>query len=146
MNGGQPKNPGGIAGYSQSVLEATVDAMVARGLRDAGYVYMNLDCGWTDGHRDENGLRVNTTAFPNFTGMIEKIHGVGMKFGMYAGGLHSQCCNRDMKGSNDTSYGHQEEDAKQFIAWKVRSYSLLVQSYLLVYSLPSFTCVFRSIT
>jgi alpha-galactosidase len=81
MNTGAPRNPGGIAGFNQSLLEATVDAMVARGLRDVGYVYMNLDCGWTDGHRDETGLRPNKTAFPNFTGMIEKIHSVGMKFG-----------------------------------------------------------------
>ena len=24
--------------------------------------------------------------------------------GMYAGGLHSQCCNRDLPGANDSSY------------------------------------------
>ncbi len=38
MNGGGPKLPGGIAGYNQSMLEATAEAMVSRGLRDAGYV------------------------------------------------------------------------------------------------------------
>ena len=88
------------------MLESTAEAMATRGLRDAGYVYMNLDCGWTSGYRDASGLLVNTTAFPSMTGLIDKVHNLGMKFGMYAGGLHSQCCNRDMPGSNDTSYGH----------------------------------------
>ena len=39
--------------------------------------------------------------------------------GMYAGGLHSQCCNRDLPGANDSSYGHWEQDAAMFVAWKV---------------------------
>ena len=39
--------------------------------------------------------------------------------GMYAGGLHSQCCNRDLPGANDSSYGHWEQDAAMFVAWKI---------------------------
>ena len=38
---------------------------------------------------------------------------------MYAGGLHTQCCNRAMRGANDTSYGHQDQDAAMFAAWKI---------------------------
>ena len=38
---------------------------------------------------------------------------------MYAGGLHSQCCNRDLPGANDSSYGHWEQDAAMFISWKI---------------------------
>ena len=38
---------------------------------------------------------------------------------MYAGGLHSQCCNRDLPGANDSSYGHWEQDAAMFVAWKI---------------------------
>ena len=120
MNGGAPKaGPGGVAGFTQSMLEETAEAMVARGLRDAGYIYLNLDCGWTSGHRDANGLQVNKTAFPSMEGLIEKVHSLGMRFGMYAGGLHSQCCNRALRGSNDSSYGHWEQDAAQFAAWKI---------------------------
>ena len=37
----------------------------------------------------------------------------------YAGGLHSQCCNRDLRGAYDSSYGHWEQDAAQFVAWKI---------------------------
>jgi alpha-galactosidase len=43
---------------------------------------------------------------------------------MYAGGLHSQCCNRALhtpgKGAaNDSSDGHWEQDAAMFAKWKV---------------------------
>jgi hypothetical protein len=83
MNGGAPKaGPGGVAGFTQAMLEQTAEAMVARGLRDVGFVYLNLDCGWTSGHRDANGLQVNTTAFPSMTGLIDKVHSLKMKFGM----------------------------------------------------------------
>ena len=81
MNGGDPRaGPGGVAGFTQSMLEATAEAMVSRGLRDAGYVYLNLDCGWTSGYRDDNGLQVNTTAFPSMTGLIDKVHSLDMKY------------------------------------------------------------------
>ena len=112
MNGGAPKaGPGGIAGFTQAMLEETAEAMAARcaastgssyivvstlpgltglfytvdsrrGLRSAGYVYINLDCGWTSGYRDAGGLQVNKTAFPSMEGLIDKIHSLGMKFGM----------------------------------------------------------------
>jgi hypothetical protein len=129
MNGGEPKaGPGGVAGFTQAMLEETAEAMAARcaasdgssrrqlqnvytcmhsscpaclngsharcstlptramcmqrGLRAAGYVYVNLDCGWTSGHRDAAGLQVNKTAFPSMEGLIDKIHSLGMKFGM----------------------------------------------------------------
>ena len=82
MNNGAPRaGPGGVAGYNQSLLEATAEAMVSLGLRGAGYRYLNLDCGWTSGFRDEAGLQVNTTAFPSMTGLIDKVHRLGLKFG-----------------------------------------------------------------
>ena len=38
MNGGAPRaGPGGVAGYTQAMLEATAETMVTLGLRDAGY-------------------------------------------------------------------------------------------------------------
>lgn len=80
---------------------------IVQGLRDAGYVYMNLDCGtplhdhwcrptscfkeplvysgWTTGKRERgpNGrLQVNTAKFPNMTDYSARLHKLGMKFGM----------------------------------------------------------------
>jgi alpha-galactosidase len=62
--------------------QARSHAHARSGLRAAGYVYVNLDCGWTSGHRDAAGLQVNKTAFPSMEGLIDKVHSLGMKFGM----------------------------------------------------------------
>lgn len=35
-------------------VRAAADAMVATGMRDAGYVYINIDDGW-EGNRDAHG-------------------------------------------------------------------------------------------
>ena len=78
-----------------------------QGLRDAGYVYMNLDCGrsmnatacarsvrtdgvllrsgWTTGKREPGPtgrLQIDTAKFPNMTDYSAQLHKLGMKFGM----------------------------------------------------------------
>lgn len=80
-----------------------------QGLRDAGYVYMNLDCGrsmnaktclpgssvgtdgvllhsgWTTGKREPGPtgrLQIDTAKFPNMTDYSAQLHKLGMKFGI----------------------------------------------------------------
>ena len=40
------------SGFNQTVLLEVADKLVETGLADAGYVYINLDCGWTTGYRE----------------------------------------------------------------------------------------------
>ena len=40
---------------SDAVVRAQADAMVSTGMRDAGYVYVNIDGGW-EGYRDAAGV------------------------------------------------------------------------------------------
>eukprot|EP00912_Choanoflagellata_sp_UC4_P000165 UC4_evm1s107 len=42
-----------------------------------------------------------------------------MRFGMYAGGWHAQCCHRGLREGNDTSWKHWETDAATFKRWKI---------------------------
>lgn len=57
--------------------------------------------------------------FPNMTEFGRQLHLRGFKFGMYAGGLHAQCCHRGMAGRNDTSWQHWDTDAAQFMRWGI---------------------------
>ena len=114
---GKPKLPGGHPGWDQAMLEETAATIDRLGLRAKGYVYVNFDCGWTTGFRDEAGLQVNTTRFPDIRSYTRKLRASGFKFGAYAGGgpptdatHHSQCCSRAIPGANDTSYGHWAQD------------------------------------
>ena len=114
---GKPKLPGGHGGWNQSMMLGAAAAIDRLGLREKGYVYVNFDCGWTTGFRDEGGLQVNTTRFPDIRFYAKQLRASGFKFGAYAGGgpvtdaaHHSQCCSRAIAGANDTSYGHWTED------------------------------------
>ena len=59
---------------------------MASKLRVAGYEYVNLDCGYSTKRRDAQGkLVVNTTRYPHgMTWLGERIHSLGLKFGMCA--------------------------------------------------------------
>ncbi len=39
----------------EDLIKSTADAMIANGMRDAGYVYVNLDDGWSAKERDADG-------------------------------------------------------------------------------------------
>ena len=45
-------------------VRATADALVSTGLRDAGYVYLNIDDTW-EGERDTNGFIHPNQKFPD---------------------------------------------------------------------------------
>jgi alpha-galactosidase len=62
--------------------------MVANGMRDAGYVYVNLDDGWQryKGSRREHPLEVDPAKFPaRHRVPRDYAHGKGMKLGIYSG-------------------------------------------------------------
>ena len=50
----------------EKLIESTADAMIANGMCDAGYVYVNLDDGWSTKERDSSGNLVpDPVRFPN---------------------------------------------------------------------------------
>jgi alpha-galactosidase len=64
---------------------AAARAMVSSGLADHGWTYINLDDGW-QGRRATEGRRSmqpDLTRFPDMKGMIDEIHGMGLKVGIY---------------------------------------------------------------
>lgn len=67
--------------------------LVATGLHKLGYEYVTPDCGWFSGTRDQAGaLEWNITRFPNGgNGLGEKLHELGLKFGLYSGAGYWQC-------------------------------------------------------
>ena len=97
---------------SDALIRAQADAMVSSGMRDAGYVYVNIDGGW-QGYRDAQGVLHPNRNFPNMKALGDYIHSKGLKFGMYSGPGPETC------GGAPASYGHEEQDAKMFASWGV---------------------------
>ncbi len=102
--------------FEDRVNDATVremaDAMVTSGMRDAGYVYLNIDDTW-EGVRDAKGNLGSNGKFPDMKGLVDFVHSRGLKFGIYSSPGPRTCA--EYPGS----YGHEQQDADTFAAWGV---------------------------
>jgi alpha-galactosidase len=102
--------------FAEKVDDRTVrtmaDAMVSSGMRDAGYVYVNIDDTW-EGVRDVNGNLQPNHKFPDMKALSDYVHSKGLKFGIYTSPGPRTCAGYP------ASYGHEAQDAKTFAAWGV---------------------------
>lgn len=79
---------------NEDVIKSQTDAMVEKGLKDAGYLYINIDDGFFGG-RDENGkLLIHPTRFPNgLRPLVDYIHSKGLKAGIYSDAGKNTCAS-----------------------------------------------------
>jgi alpha-galactosidase len=87
-------------------------ALVATGLKDAGYVYINIDDGW-QGIRDSHGVLQPNAKFPDMARLAEYLHAQGLKLGIYSSPGPKSCAGYT------GSYGHVAQDATTWAAWGV---------------------------
>ena len=93
-------------------VRAAADALVASGMRDAGYVYVNVDDTW-EGQRDAEGNIHPNSKFPDMKALADYVHSKGLKFGIYSSPGPKTCAGYE------GSYGHEEQDARTYAAWGV---------------------------
>jgi len=100
------------ARIDDKTMREIADAIVASGMRDAGYVYLTIDDTW-EGMRDANGVLQSNEKFPDMKALADYMHSKGLKLGIYSGpGMRT--CQR-----LEASYGHEEIDAKTWAAWGI---------------------------
>jgi alpha-galactosidase len=102
--------------FGHSIDDAAVrgvaDAMVKSGMRDAGYVYINIDDTWEAG-RDAQGNIQTNKKFPDMKALADYVHSKGLKLGIYSSPGPNTCAGYE------GSYGHEEQDAKTYSAWGI---------------------------
>ena len=103
---------------SESLIKKQADAMVARGLKDAGYSYINVDDGFF-GYRDDDGLlHTHPERFPNGMKVVaDYIHSLGLKAGIYSEAGANTCgsmWDSDKNGIGVGLYGFERQDADLF--------------------------------
>src|SRR5271155_2673245 len=68
--------------FAEKIDDATVraeaDAMVSSGMRDAGYVFINIDDTW-QAERDAQGVIHANSRFPDMKAPADYVHGKGLK-------------------------------------------------------------------
>jgi alpha-galactosidase len=99
---------------SETLVREVADAMVASGMKDAGYQYVVIDDCWQVG-RDASGAIVpDPERFKSgMKALADYVHSKGLKFGLYSDAGARTCEGRP--GSN----GFEVEDARQYAAWGV---------------------------
>ena len=93
-------------------IRNAADQLVATGMKDAGYVYVNIDDTW-EGERDANGVLHTNSKFPDMKALADYVHSKGLKLGIYSG-PGPQTCAR-YAGSLD----HEAQDAQLYASWGI---------------------------
>ena len=91
-------------------VRAAADAMVSSGMKDAGYIYVNIDDTW-QGERDAQGNIQANSKFPDMKALADYVHSKGLKIGIYSGPGAKTCAKYE------GSLGHEAQDAKTYAAW-----------------------------
>jgi alpha-galactosidase len=99
---------------SASLIEGEADAMVASGMKAAGYRYVVIDDCWQVG-RDANGnILPDPQRFPQgMKAVVDYVHSKDLKFGIYSDVGDHTCQMRP------GSRGHEYQDALQYARWGV---------------------------
>jgi alpha-galactosidase len=102
--------------FAEKVDDASVrqmaDAMVSSGMRDAGYVYINIDDTWELG-RDAQGNILSNKKFPDMKALADYVHSKGLKIGIYSSPGPKTCAGYE------GSYGHEVQDATTYASWGI---------------------------
>ena len=107
---------------SEEKVKSAADAMVASGLINHGWTYINVDDYWQNHRdakdpslrgpfRDQKGFIVPNSRFPDMKGMADYIHGLGLKAGLYSSPGPWTC------GGCTGSWEHEEQDAQTYAQW-----------------------------
>jgi alpha-galactosidase len=109
-------------------VRAAADAMVANGMKDAGYIYVNIDDSW-EGKRDAQGNIQANSKFPNMNALADYVHSKGLKLGIYSSPGPQTC------GGFEGSYGREQQDANTFAQWGVDYLKYDLCSYMSIMKL-----------
>ncbi len=93
-------------------IRAAADQLVSSGMKDAGYIYVNIDDTW-EAERDASGLLHTNSKFPDMKALADYVHSKGLKIGIYSGPGNKTC------GGYAASLGHEEQDAKMYAEWGI---------------------------
>jgi alpha-galactosidase len=101
-------------GFGCDVTEANVrsaaDAMVASGLVNHGWTYINIDDCWEAG-RDVDGKILSNEKFPDMKRLTDYVHSKGLKMGLYSSPGPKTCAE------HEGSYKHEALDAARYAEW-----------------------------
>lgn len=109
---------------TEAAMRRAADQMIASGMADYGYQYVNIDDCWSrqpnstnsevgGPTRDANGHILPNGRFPDIKGMVDYIHAKGLKAGIYSSPGPKTCAGFE------GSWQHEAQDAQTFADWGI---------------------------
>jgi len=95
---------------TEADVRSAADAMVASGLMNHGWTYINIDDCWEAG-RDSAGNILANEKFPDMKALTDYVHGKGLKIGLYSSPGPRTCA------AHEGSYKHEQLDAGRYAEW-----------------------------
>jgi len=93
-------------------VRGAADAIATNGMKDAGYLYVNIDDCW-EGARDAQGRIQPNEKFGDMKALAGYVHGKGLKIGIYSSPGPKTCAGYE------GTYGHEEQDARTYAEWGI---------------------------
>jgi len=93
-------------------IRDSADQIVTTGMKDAGYIYVNIDDTW-EGQRDADGNIQSNSKFPDMKALADYVHSKGLKIGIYSSPGPKTCAGFE------GTLGHEEQDAKTWASWGI---------------------------
>jgi len=94
------------------IIRQQADFMASSGMKDAGYLYVNIDDTW-EAERAPNGEIQANSKFPDMKALGDYVHSKGLKLGIYSSPGAKTCAG--FAGS----LGHEEQDAQTYAKWGI---------------------------
>jgi len=112
--GWYPWNVFGEEPQNERLIKEIVDALVASGMRDAGYAYVGPDEGICFSRGADGRLTPNLERYPSgLRALGDYIHARGLKYALYTD-AGTRTCSTAMPGTKD----HELEDMRSFAEWR----------------------------
>jgi alpha-galactosidase len=105
------------AEFNEKMVMDMADIFVSRGLKDAGYEYVNIDDCWAKTSRNAQGnLEPDPVRFPRGIKFVaDYVHSKGLKFGIYTSAGTKTCNTAGFPGG----LNNEQRDANLFASWGV---------------------------
>ncbi len=99
---------------NEQMIRDMADSMVSSGMKDAGYLYINIDDCW-HGQRDSLGfIHPDPERFPHgMKALADYVHSKGLKIGIYSDAGYKTCAGKP------GSRGYEYQDALTYAKWGI---------------------------